>query len=503
MKPPLRVLLAALLLLPPRLGAADDVSAAQDVSKGVRRGLDGTVNDVNSGNVAGIYGERQPGDPGSAAGGSPRGTGATVNLTAALPEAQLPKDFQRDAGAPPPVAAPSQSGGGFLSGLFSWFSSAPQTPPPAQPVDNPAFVRPCPNGQPTSGCIDTMMIAKGERHGFKMVPLSDLVEYGTLKYKGRDDAQIWDDRPWWKFWADPRQVSPDDIKQGGLNDCFLMSSLAAVAHKEPEVLRGMIQQQQGSLTVYIKFHDGEPPQPVLVGPVDELLPVYKPGQKAGNGADRSGTAVFARPAGRQGAIWPLLIEKAYAIKFMNKSYAEFEEGGVAGEAMTRITGQPSHPYDVDAREGGFKDVSFEDLVKWDAGSQPITMLTKYYPKGGCPIEMPAMTIAAAPPAPSAPGSPAPAAAAPQAPSDSIDICEDPLYKGRSKCEPGSRDPVCAGTGKIVTLDDWHVYWVKSVDASAKTVTLANPLAGGRPDVTWPWSRLKKSLHYVFVNDKAP
>ncbi len=79
------------------------------------------------------------------------------------------------------------------------------------------------------------------------------------------------------------------------------------------------------------------------------------------------------------------------------------------------------------------------------------------------------------------------------------VCTDPLYQGAIACLPNSKDPVCADPSKIVKLEMSHYYWVKAVDADAQTVTLANPWGAHVPAVTWPWTRLEKSLPVVVTN----
>lgn len=72
----------------------------------------------------------------------------------------------------------------------------------------------------------------------------------------------------------------------------------------------------------------------------------------------------------------------------------------------------------------------------------------------------------------------------------------------TRCAPGSTDPVCAlPEAKIVKLASPHAYWVKSIDPATQTVTLANPWGPETPVVVWQWSRLRKSMSFVYVNKK--
>lgn len=497
MNSPLRVLLVALLLVPPRVCRGEDpppapgdedVAAAQNVSKGVGQRLQG-IGSLTVDKLPQIYGERPVGDPGSAV-AAPLGTRASANAGADLPASRLPVAFNREA-APPPAAdgaAPARPAG-VWGAIRGWFTPVPPSPP-SKPVDNPTFTRsvPCADGKP--GCVRVMTISQSTANGGSVdLPITDFVDYGTLKYKGKTDDQIWDTRPWWKFWQDPRQVSPNDVQQGQLGDCYFLASLAAISSKEPDVLRSMIKQQQGSLAVWVQFFDGQPPKPVMVGPVDDKFVVYKPGIKAG-GQDLGGQAAFAAPSGEQGAIWPVIVEKAYAIKFRKSSYAEMQ-GGFADEPMTHITGRPTRRIELETQP-----VSFDELAQWDSNSQPMVVGTKHAPDQPCPpLPEPAPAPNNAPPAPALSTSITTAS--------TDDFCQDPLYEGPAACLPGSSDPVCRDPKKIKKLVTGHEYWIKSVDKDAQSVTIANPWGSDQPTVTWPWSRFQKSLRYAFINEKAP
>lgn len=517
MNPSIRLILVALLLVPPGVCQGEDpapspddqsVAAAQGVSNGVGQSLHGVIGNLTAGKVSEIYGEAQRGDPNMVAGGR-SGTGATANGGTNLPP--LPVGLRREAGAPPavsPAGPAADAPTGVWGRVKGWFSSTPPTPP-AKPVANPSFSRavPCPDGKP--GCVEVMSVKENTAEGLKSLPITDFVEYGTISRKGKADTQVFDKRPWWKFWADRDQVSSDDVRQGGLGDCALLASLAAISSKEPQILRKMIKQQQGTLAVWIEFFE-EPAKPVMVGPVDEQFPVFKSSVKAG-GADRGGVPVFSGPAGEQGAIWPLLIEKAYAIKFNKGSFAELNEGVWPEDAMTHITGQPSHKLVIEPKDSRFKGpVSFQDLVTWDTNSQPITMSTKSPPQelnkttnkwetAACPADAPARstgTLTGIPPTPAIDSTTT-------AGSTTDSVCTDPLYMGPKACVSGSDDPVCAAPDKIVKLEMTHAYWVKKVDEGSQTVTLANPWGSKQPVVTVPWTRLQKSLYYIYVNDKSP
>jgi hypothetical protein len=437
-----------------------------------------------AGNVATIYGERAVGDPGAVS-ARPLGTRAAANSADPnLPEVQALQGFNPKAAPPPSPSAPQPAGkSGFLGSLVAQFPLFNVETPPGTPVPNPSFSSPnCPDGKapPCPMMLNENTPSAGA--------ITDFVDYGPI------DNPAFTRPSWWQFWKDSEQVSPDDIHQGAVGDCFLLASLAAIASKQPDVIRHLLKLNKKTLSSWINFWDGTPPKPVFVGPVDNLFPVWKKGVKSGD-TDLSGQSAFAKPVG---GAWPLIVEKAYAIKFTDDSYAELNQGGSPSPAMTRITGKPSHWFIVDTKDDRFKAVPFKDLAQWDGNGEPIVVQTKAKPKGDCPTSTPA----AAQPAGAAAAPPADSAAGPKTdPAEDTDsVCTDPLYKGKVVCTEESKDPVCQG--KIVQLAMGHAYWVKSVDAGSESVTLANPWGADQPTVTWPWSRLQKSLLAVNVNEES-
>jgi hypothetical protein len=119
-------------------------------------------------------------------------------------------------------------------------------------------------------------------------------------------------------------VSMNDPIQGQLGDCYLISSLAAVALKHPELLeKGVKTNRDGSYTVtlYTRPDLTRPAQPVQVN-VDAQFP-----EKNGN---------FEYISAREKKeLWPQIYEKAYAQ--LKGSYGNIE-GGMGANALTALTG---------------------------------------------------------------------------------------------------------------------------------------------------------------------
>ena len=118
--------------------------------------------------------------------------------------------------------------------------------------------------------------------------------------------------------------SPDDPMQGGLGDCYLLSSLSAVAQSHPELLKNAIStNRDGSYTV--TFY--------------ERAEMSKPATKEqvtidGKFAMKDGQFEYAA-AREPHELWPQIFEKAYAA--WKGSFGRIE-GGMGADALEALTG---------------------------------------------------------------------------------------------------------------------------------------------------------------------
>ncbi|MGH7179935.1 MAG: C2 family cysteine protease, partial [Tepidisphaeraceae bacterium] len=112
----------------------------------------------------------------------------------------------------------------------------------------------------------------------------------------------------------------DDICQGQLGDCYFLSTLSAIAKVNPQVIRNSVV-DLGDGTYAVQFYNGTTPTFVRV---DGELPTYSWGGLA-----------YSR-AGRQGAIWAAVMEKAFAFqRYGTGSYSSIESGWM-GEAFSAL-----------------------------------------------------------------------------------------------------------------------------------------------------------------------
>jgi len=117
-------------------------------------------------------------------------------------------------------------------------------------------------------------------------------------------------------------VSPSDIRQGHVGDCWYIASLKSVAAADPSVIENAITDNgNGTYTVRL-YHDGKPFYVTVSG--DEVV-------------DKNGNQYYAGSA-TKGEMWPQIMEKALA------SY-EGSYGAIQGDwpshGMELLTGKPS------------------------------------------------------------------------------------------------------------------------------------------------------------------
>ncbi|MDB4940631.1 MAG: peptidase calpain [Labilithrix sp.] len=122
-------------------------------------------------------------------------------------------------------------------------------------------------------------------------------------------------------------VSPADVAQGQLGDCWFMSSMAAVASRSPNAIQSNFKTNKNG-TVSVRIFDGE--NKSHWQKVDTKFPV-----------DDKGNVAYAQPVSgdKKGAeLWVMTYERAMA-----KSAGGYTaiDGGDPGAGMAMITGQPS------------------------------------------------------------------------------------------------------------------------------------------------------------------
>lgn len=231
--------------------------------------------------------------------------------------------------------------------------------------------------------------------------------------------------------GESRAVDASDVDQGGRNDCFLMAAMASIVHQHPnpDAWLKEIVKDNGDGTFNVTFKDGTE--------VKNLRPTFA-----------GGAAVSDDPK----EMWPALIEKAYGRAYGDRTKEEqfaLSQGGVAGVAMEKLTGQPSVYHDP-------AKLTIEVMAALQTQGQAITASTHLDPTQGV---------------------------------DPLQITNHhPAYKSTTYGE---------------ALTQWHVYYVDRVDTATGTVVMHNPDSTPRKDITIPFEEFQQVFRGVTTNAVGP
>ena len=149
-------------------------------------------------------------------------------------------------------------------------------------------------------------------------------------------------------------ITPDDIQQGALGDCYYLSALSSLA-EHPENIADLFHTKEvNAAGIYLMiFYINGIRTPVIV---DDYLPC------------KNGRLAFARSVGEE--LWVCLLEKAWAKLY--GSYARME-GGDPGFALSHLTGKPADTFwhdDVKDKDEFWAKIKLADAKKYQmtAGS---------------------------------------------------------------------------------------------------------------------------------------
>ena len=128
----------------------------------------------------------------------------------------------------------------------------------------------------------------------------------------------------------PEDPCADHVHQGALGDCFLLATAAAIAEKDPDLIREMMSDNGG--TVSVRLYTDQGAEYVTVDKSIPMVTVNDP---------ESGLPV-QRPPYVRGALWVQMLEKAHAAK--KGRYADLE-GGTGAMAIGALLGVASESID--------------------------------------------------------------------------------------------------------------------------------------------------------------
>ena len=164
-------------------------------------------------------------------------------------------------------------------------------------------------------------------------------------------------------------VSPKDVDQGAIGTCWILASLAAIAHRDPERIKELITDNgDGSYTVH--FHR-------LMWAGKWTLPGWQSDVRVT--PELPSFAAGTKRAGGKHELWVPLIEKAYAQWKLGNNYWRID-GGFPDTALTAFTGKRSDAHMFCRTPQHLKEVLSEAI----RNDHPIVVGTKPWgtPRGG-------------------------------------------------------------------------------------------------------------------------
>ena len=165
--------------------------------------------------------------------------------------------------------------------------------------------------------------------------------------------------------GDSTDVSENDIHQGQVGDCFVLSSVGEIAKLKPDVIKKMIK-DNGDGTYTVTLHQQDDGIGNAWGlfshdykEVQVKVTADVPAASVNRGAGQS------EQDGKK-EIWPLLLEKAYAQ--VSGGYAKIDKGGDPKDVLQTLTG-----HDADTKS--VSSVSLDDLKNAAKNGKPMTFST--------------------------------------------------------------------------------------------------------------------------------
>lgn len=139
--------------------------------------------------------------------------------------------------------------------------------------------------------------------------------------------------------GDAAAISIDDVHQGQLGDCFLLSSIGELAMQDPAAIQNMIHVNPGgteTVTLYLDRSGAVPlPNDTNLRAVTVTVSNVFPSYAVNNGATQD-------VVGGKKEIWAQVLEKAFAT--VEGGYGAIANGGNPAEAMEQLTGKAATTY---------------------------------------------------------------------------------------------------------------------------------------------------------------
>jgi hypothetical protein len=170
-------------------------------------------------------------------------------------------------------------------------------------------------------------------------PVSDLSKNPevTKDDKGKYDYKEFKGTAFARGKGDAQSVAANDVEQNYLGDCYLIAAMGAVARAQPGAIKDLIKDNKDGtydVSLWVPKSKWSQTRVKTTVTVDSQFPATAAGAPAYAG---KGDTTKKGPE-----LWPMLLEKAYAI-YMG-SYGAIE-GGYSGDSMEMLTNKESQGYD--------------------------------------------------------------------------------------------------------------------------------------------------------------
>ncbi len=144
--------------------------------------------------------------------------------------------------------------------------------------------------------------------------------------------------------GDQYEIDPNDVRQGALGNCYFAAAMMAVAKANPSLIRKLIKSNgDGTYTITLYTEKGTE---------DFLVTPYFPAYRYSADVNLPAYAGYGDIQPNLAEIWPMLLEKAYAMHL--ETYGESEKGaggydlvgkgGNVGKAIKTLTGPTTPEY---------------------------------------------------------------------------------------------------------------------------------------------------------------
>ena len=152
-------------------------------------------------------------------------------------------------------------------------------------------------------------------------------------------------------------INPNDVSQGLLGVCYLLSSMSSIAENPPRLQKIFNTKESNPYGVYsVTFYSTGIPTEIIV---DDRFPCYENG----------GGPLFSKPKGDE--LWVLVLEKAWAKLFGNYCVTE---AGLMSDALDALLGAPTELVHID--KDTTTDKVWADFISWEKEEYVLCCATK-------------------------------------------------------------------------------------------------------------------------------